>query len=189
MKNQISTEKRAVVSRSALVAVLLTFVYSLGALSSASASTITLDGYNGSNDDINCAPSCLAFTGPNPGLIELSATEADSYPKAGDPANELELLNELLLQFDPARPTVSTVNKTDVEQKTYTTDLQYFSIKKGKSLWFFENTSGGVVTVTALGDAWSHSTEYGPTVVPLPAAAWLFGSALLGLASVKRKKA
>lgn len=36
---------------------------------------------------------------------------------------------------------------------------------------------------------YSASYNFEPAVVPLPAAAWLFGSALLGLAAVKRKKA
>ena len=155
----------------------------------ANANTISLAGYNGPSNQITCVPSCSGFIGPNPGLIQLSGTDADAYASAGNPTGELARLNELLVQFNPARDTVNYVNKTDVEQNTYTTDLQYFSIKKSTSLWYFENTSGGTVTVTALGDAWSHTTEYGPpAVVPLPATAWLFGSALLGLVSVSRRK-
>jgi hypothetical protein len=151
------------------------------------ATPISLAGYNGPSDQITCTPSCSAFIGPNPGLIQLSDTNGDAYPQAGPPAGELALLNELLLQFDPARATVTDVFKTDIEQNTWTTNRQYFSIKQSNNLWYFENTSGGTVTVTALGDDWSHTTAYGP-VVPVPAAAWLFGSALLGLASVARRK-
>ncbi len=164
----------------------------------ANATTITLDGYNGSIKDITCNPSCEAFVGPNPGTIALSSTDGAAYPMNGNSSEPLELalLNELLVQFDPARSTVSYVNKTDTEANTYTTDRQYFSIKKQNNLWFFENTSGVEVTVTALGEEWSHTTEYGPidqveppSEVPVPAAAWLFGSALLGLGVVKRRKA
>lgn len=154
----------------------------------ANAATITLADYNGPNANITCSPSCEGFVGNNPGLIQLSGTNADDYPKAGNPTAELTLLNELLAQFDPARPAVSYVDKTDVEQNTWTTDRQYFSIKKSQNLWYFENLSGGTVTVTALGDDWSHTTAYGPAVVPLPAAAWLFGSALLGLVGLARRK-
>jgi hypothetical protein len=58
-------------------------------------------------------------------------------------------------------------------------------------LWFFENSTGGDLTITALGSDWSHVTEYGSlsvSAVPLPAAAWLFGSALLGLIAVAKRK-
>ena len=152
------------------------------------AATITLADYNGPNAEITCTPSCEAFVGSNPGLIQLSQTIGDNYPKAGNPAGELARLNELLVQFSPARSAVSYVDKTDIEQGSWSTDRQYFSIKQSINLWFFENMSGGTVTVTARGDDWSHTTAYGPATVPVPAAAWLFGSALLGLVGLARRK-
>jgi len=54
-------------------------------------------------------------------------------------------------------------------------------------MWFFENLSGGTVTVN-LGyktDDYSHWTAYG-AVVPVPAAIWLFGTALVGLFGINK---
>ena len=69
------------------------------------------------------------------------------------------------------------------------TDRQYFSVKKGRDIFYFQNTSGGKLTVDWLDKKYSHWTEYGNTAVPIPAAVWLFGSGLLGLVGLSRKKA
>ena len=84
--------------------------------------------------------------------------------------SQLSLLNQLLAIFDPARDPVSDVNKIDGDGSGFTTNLQYFSIKKSTEMWFFENTSGGTVTVqlTGLTEPYSHWTEYGPEVSPIP---------------------
>lgn len=158
---------------------------------SANANTIVLDGYKGSSNSMTCTPDCNGFIGSNPGTISVSLTTAAGYEKAGSPASELSRLNDLLAQFDPTRDPVSFVNKTDVETNTYTTNRQYFSIKKSQNLWFFENNSGGDLTIVADGADWSHATEYGSlsvSAVPVPAAVWLFGSALLGLMALARRK-
>ena len=157
----------------------------------ANANTITLAGYKGSSSDMTCAPDCNGFIGSSSGTISLSTTNAAGYDKAGSPTAELAKLNALLAQFDSAQDPVSFVNKIDESASTFTTNRQYFSIKKSKNLWFFENSTGGDLTITALGSDWSHATEYGSlsvSAVPLPAAAWLFGSALLGLIAVAKRK-
>ena len=96
----------------------------------ANANTLSLADYNGPSDQITCTPSCEGFVGSNPGLISLSLTDADAYDQAGPPAGELARLNELLAQFDPARPAETYVFKTDTAATSYATSRQYFSIKK-----------------------------------------------------------
>lgn len=52
------------------------------------------------------------------------------------------------------------------------------------------NTTSGQLTVYSRNAVYgTHGFTASPSAVPLPAAAWLFGSAILGLAAVKRKKA
>ena len=163
----------------------------LGVIStSVNANTITMENYGGLGVDgeVSCTTSCLGFIGTL--TVSLSNTTAQDYPKEGSPAAELAALNALLAALDPARPAVTGVNKTDVAGSGFTTSLQYFSIKQKDHLWFFENTSGGSLTV-ALGsesEDYSHWTEYGPaSVVPVPAAVWLFGTALLGFIGISRR--
>jgi len=161
-----------------------------GISTSVSANTINMVDYNGPSDEVTCIPQCSGFVGPiATGPITTSLTMADNYPQAGSPANELARLNELLDLFVPARGPIVDVNKIDIADNGFTTSLQYFSIKKQTFLWFFENTSGGEVTVSLAGDDYSHWTEYGPelTVVPVPAAIWLFGTALIGFVGMSRK--
>lgn len=43
-------------------------------------------------------------------------------------------------------------------------------------------------TIAGVSDAGGHTGSLVVTAVPIPAAAWLFGSALLGLGAIKRKK-
>ena len=158
----------------------------------ASANTLTMDEYNGPSNQITCEPECQGFIGDYPGgPISLSLTMAENYPTAGNPDAELARLNELLGLFEPARDPVpdGDVDKTDSSGTTFDTSYQYFSVKKAEWLWFFENTSGGEVTVTVLGDSYSHWTGYGDPVspIPVPAAVWLFGTALIGFIGISRR--
>jgi hypothetical protein len=160
-----------------------------------SANTITMDNYNGAGNTISCT-GCSGFVGPfpsPPGSISLSITHADKYdmPGSSNEAAQLGLLNNLLALFGPARGPVSYVNKTDGDGNSFETNRQYFSIKKSTEMWFFQNLSGGTVSVNLeRGTAdYSNWTEYG-AVVPVPAAVWLFGTALIGLFGFsKRRKA
>ena len=166
------------------------------------ANTITMNDYNGAGDTVSCVLGCEGFVGPfslgppiTGGPISLSLTMADAYPQTQGPggssaANELIRLNQLLALFADPRDPVSYVNKVDGDGDSFTTSLQYFSIKKSTDLWFFENTSGGAVTVNLEGrtEDYSHWTEYGPpSVVPVPAAFWLFGTALIGFIGFSRR--
>ncbi len=65
----------------------------------------------------------------------------------------------------------------------------YFTIKKSTELAFFKNDGSVPVTFSLSGgnssadNKWSHVTGFG-AVVPIPAAVWLFGSALVGIAGL-----
>jgi hypothetical protein len=112
-------------------------------------------------------------------------------PGSSNETAQLGLLNDLLALFAPPRGPVSYVNKTDGDGNGFETNREYFSIKKSTEMWFFQNLTGGTVTVNLEGrtDDYSNWTEYG-AVVPVPAAVWLFGTALIGLFGFsKRRKA
>ena len=165
------------------------------ALTSASANTIDMIGYNGESGDVTCDPECFGFAGTYPsGPISLDMTvayTADPYPQAGNPSGELDRLNELLDLFDPARANVVNVNKIEGVGDGFSTNLQYFSIKKANDLFYFENTSGGIANVD-LGpntDDYSHWTEYGvSSPFPVHAAVGLFGTALIGFIGISRRR-
>ena len=169
--------------------VLLLGATALGmASTSVSANTITMQNYNGGAGTVECTLSCLGFDGTGPTTLSMSL--AMDFPLNGNPTAELAKLNELLDGFNPARPQVNYVNKTDVAGNSFTTDRQYFSIKQSTEIWYFENTSGGTLTVELVNtNDYSHWTEYGQiSAVPVPAAFWLFGTALIGFIGVSRRR-
>ena len=158
-----------------------------------SANTITMANYNGGigTDTLDCTLSCEGFVvGATPPAYALSTTNAIDFTGVGSSdAAELAKLNELLAGLDPARAAVTYYNKDDNAGDGFTTDRQYFSIKQASQIFFFENTSGGTLTVD-LGTAndYSHWAEYGAmSAVPVPAAFWLFGTALIGFIGFSRR--
>jgi hypothetical protein len=156
-----------------------------------SANTITMANYNSGAGTVDCTLSCEGFiVGATPPAFSLSTSDAIDFPLNGDPDDELAKLNELLAGLVPARDPVTFVDKTDTAGDGFTTDRQYFSIKQATEIWFFENTSGGILTVD-LGtntNNYSHYTEYGAlSAVPVPAAVWLFGTALIGFIGFSRR--
>ena len=145
--------------------------------------------YNGGAGTVDCTLSCLGFVGAGP--FSLSMSDAIDFPLNGNPTDELAKLNELLAGLATPRDPVSYVNKTDLGGNTFTTDRRYFSIKQATLIWYFENTSGGSLTVDLGTDTnnYSHWTEYGPvSAVPVPAAVWLFGTALIGFVGISRRR-
>jgi len=160
-----------------------------------SANIITMIGYQGGGpDQVECTGGggCLGFIGTYPGgPIDTSSSLANAYPQAGNPESEKDRLNELLLLFAPPRATVNYFGDPDSGAAGFgfTTDRQYFAIKQARDLFFFENKSGGELTVALTqGTAeYSHWTEFGPVAVPVPAAIWLFGTALIGFIGFSRR--
>jgi hypothetical protein len=155
-----------------------------------SANTITMANYSGGAGTVDCTLSCEGFIGTTPSF-SLSTTAAIDFPLIGNESAELAKLNELLSGLALPRDPVTYVNLTDLGGNSFTTVHQYFSIKQGIQNWYFENTSGGSLTVdlgTNTND-YTNWTEYGPVSVdPVPAAVWLFGSGL-GLLGWMRLKA
>jgi hypothetical protein len=117
----------------------------------------------------------------------LSTTLGTGYALNENPTGEQAFLNGLLA--DVGLPAVSSVDKTDVAGTSFTTNREYFSIKQSTWTVFFKNISGESITVSFGPNAYSHHTEYG-SPVPLPAAAWLFLSALgvFGFMGARRNK-
>ena len=74
---------------------------------------------------------------------------------------------------------------------TASTNKEYFSIKIGQQTTFYKNMTTGTLDLRFLkgtaSQAFSHLTEYGDPV-PLPGAVWLFGSAMVGLVALNRRR-
>lgn len=168
-------------------------------VSHVNANIITLDEYPGGLTKITC-DTCKGFIGgPSTLFPEELATLSDfnasryELKNSGD-QTERNYLNFLLK--DIPEPMISTSTQYAPSDSIVVNSL-FFSIKQagggnsGGGYWFFKNTSGGSLTVAfdPADAVYSHLTEYGPTAVPVPAAVWLFGSALLSLVGFKRKQA
>lgn len=166
-----------------------------GLLSSAAqANTISILG---TGFTIDCSPFCQGFVGSPAALSDTQATAYVFSPH--NPATETAYLNGLIGEYNlgagPDLPTVALADtvKTDSPGYGFTTDRLYFSVKKSTWTAFFYNSSGSVLDVAfgpigaSLDDGYSHYTEYGPAV-PVPAAVWLFGSGLVGLATLGRRR-
>lgn len=104
-----------------------------------------------------------------------------------DAANEASFLNVLLGQVGDPDVVAGDSFKDDAGGSTFTTNREYFSIKQAGFIAFFKNVSGGDLTVAFNPNDFSHWSGHG-RVVPLPAAAWLFGSAVLGLVAIGRRR-
>ena len=118
----------------------------------------------------------------------MSTTQGTGYALTNAaPTTQRAFLNDLL--GDVGLPAVRTVDKTDIAGRSFTTNREYFSIKQSTWTVFFKNISGQSITVGFGPNAYSHYTEYG-SPVPLPAAVWLFLSALgvFGFMGTRRKK-
>ncbi len=137
-------------------------------------------------------------TGPGPCMLGLedpatafmSASIATAYDKQGNPRSELTYLNSLL----GLGGTDLITGTTDIagSGNSFETSLRYFAIKQSSYIMYFENLTGASLDVT-FDNKFSHVTGFGeqltgPSEVPLPTAVWLFGSALLGLGAIGRRK-
>lgn len=70
------------------------------------------------------------------------------------------------------------LNRNDIMDQT----ISYSGVAFNKALFWYGNASGGAINLVELVD----NIKYTP--VPLPAAVWLFGSALAGLTGVSYKR-
>ena len=176
-----------IVSKKALLfgAVISSSLIGITGNANAAINSIVMDNYGGGGGSVVC-DSCLGFTTPVVATV-LSSTSADSYVKPGSPASELTALNGLIALI-PDAP-VGSVSAGGGAGNSFSTDREYFSVKKGTLIWYFQNTKGPI-DVSVRGAEYSHWTEYGESVaeVPIPAAAWLFGSGLIGLVGLKRRR-
>jgi hypothetical protein len=192
--------------------VLMAGAFSTGA----SANLVQMPGYGGGIGMLGCgdtSPSpvqCQGFVNviAAPPEIDFSSTTADAFDTLTGNSNgtsERDTLNNLLGRFDPALLEVDFFEKHDGEGWRFTTSLPYFSIKKGNpnsggGWWFFQNSNYDPTDAIAsallvalnpdVDDGYSHWTEYDfrdTGVVPVPAAIWLFGTALIGFAGFSRK--
>ena len=123
----------------------------------------------------------MGLEGPATAL--MSDSTATAYDKQGNPRSELSYLNSLL----GLSGTGEITGTTDIagSGESFETSFQYFAIKQSTYIMYFENLTGEPLDVM-FDNEFSHVTGFGqqltpPSEVPLPAAVWLFGSALLGL--------
>ena len=182
---------------------ILSFSAMLMVAGGSQANTIDMDEYGGGGDGkVACndmAPdACYGIVvDVNSGFASFSSTDADRrFPASSSEADELTELNVLLALFNPPKPAVMGATKLAdlITGRSFITDKEFFSIKKGSQqsgggTWYFANNTGSALTVALApgNDTYSLWTEYGKTVVPVPAAVWLFGSGLLGLIAVARR--
>lgn len=145
----------------------------------------------------NCMQAFFGVPGLTAGSdVGFSFTTGTGTNIGNSGNNELPYLNQLLVEVGSQPVGLDTRNQVKTEAMQFTTSRQYFSIKKGDWTVYFENLSDTGTLVVDFDPAdFSHWTEYGadvivtdPPEVPLPAAAWLFGSALLGLVTVARRR-
>jgi len=143
--------------------------------------------WEASCDETGLGPCMLGLEGP--ATASMSATVATAYDKQGSPRSELSYLNSLLglSGTDEITGTTGIAGSGD----SFEANFQYFAIKQATYIMYFENLTGEALHVMFDND-FSHVTGFGqplpPAEVPLPAAMWLFGTALLGLGAIARRK-
>jgi hypothetical protein len=182
---------------------------------STNANTIHLDGYSYMEyGDMQCSPTCVGLVAsPN---LDWSLTDASKIivghgpqvpirPVYSEIANNVDYLNSILANSGSELLTGEIVsNVINVgETNSLTTTASFWSVKdNGQYTWFFNNTTmdGMPTEITGLGCTIEDQIygcdrsiiEYNynaiPSAVPIPAAAWLFGSALIGLLGIARRK-
>jgi len=114
---------------------------------------------------------------PFEGGIDTSQVSARAFIKTIDPNNNYALTNEIFIDM------------TDVSNTDWASFSMDFTILDGAALtgqllqFGFETTGGNYADSGIYYDNINFTSE-----VPVPAAAWLFGSAILGLAGIGRKR-
>ena len=119
----------------------------------------------------------------------LSDTHADLFKFI--PADVETVRNYLNTNMNPVPMAVGGVRydllkEENAEHYTFEINSLYFVLKLGEDHAFFKNNTGGTIRLTydqtGTAAGLSNITQFNP--VPIPAAAYLFGSALIGLAGI-----
>ena len=161
------------------------------------ANTIDFEvSFQGNIDSVDCTPSCRGLFGGDAinGGGSWDSSSASVYDKkaigaSSSPGAELALLNSILGltgTSDAIEGSFSSGSEFGEASSFVGMEYEYWAIKKGQDIAFFKNDGSQPVDFSWSGDDWSHTTGFGAkvSVVPLPAAAWLFGSAMLGMAGI-----
>ena len=175
----------------------------------ARANTIVLGGYGGSvnnNVGLNCEPSCLAITPkyrieiiPTESTWELSDEQATTDPSGsgasiGGRWHAYTYLAHTLTQKAGLPHDIDyNLGENMSAGNTLVTDMKYIvlaNVNHYGRYYYLINDSVEELNILVDGPDWYSAQTFGPSVspVPLPATAWLFGSALLGLIGYSRRK-
>jgi hypothetical protein len=173
----------------------------------ARANTIVLGGYGGSvinNVGLNCEPSCLAITPkyrieiiPTESTWELSDEQATTDPSGsgasiGGRSHAYTYLAYTLTQKAGLPHDIDyNLGESVGAGNTLVTDMKYIvlaNVNHYGRYYYLINDSVEELNILVDGPDWYSAQTFGPSVsaVPLPAAAWLFISAIAGLAGAKR---
>ena len=205
MKKEMSTLKKTVPAMFAGVAMLFIAL-------PASASAVTTITVDSTTITVECeeagasTPHCQGFTagsvittgndvtGGTQGT--LSSTLADLYDiGSNNEANEAKALDYLIDgSFDNDPMAADGVKNELVDENNFSFDstAEYIAFKVGAGHFFIALASPGTVNITfaknnSSGGGLSHYTEFNVSPVPVPAAFWLFGTALIGFIGFSRR--
>ena len=172
--------------RAAVGATLLSLCFTLPA--NASLLTFYDDGLtpSGQRFTLDCSLNCTAWDS-----VDFLGTDGDldDMANSGDAA-EIAYVNSITGE------SYASLTKTDrggVSTAMFTSSAEYILIKigRGPNVGVIRNLSAGnkfTFTATGQGAGFSHTSEFGKIpAVPVPAAAWLFGTALIGFIGMSRR--
>jgi hypothetical protein len=157
---------------------------------------ITLVGYVDGNDCsgvYGTSPNCTAFDPinedapafePTPQIVKFEVDQTNNtFTEDG--------INPIFPSIDGSEFEFTNLgDEAKTGTWTYTPDandpvITAFALKSGNGFWLYAVTGGETTFSWSISKGLSHITFYdGAAVVPIPAAAVLFGSALLGVAGI-----
>lgn len=132
------------------------------------------------------ADSCLSGISVFNGIVGVNSWIGTALPDLGS-ENDLAVLNGLLAEA--GRDSVDSVNHVYAAGNSFSSDSEYFAITNTDWTVFFYNMSGSELTVNFGPTGFSRWAEFDstPSAVPIPAAIWHFGAAMLGLTMIARR--